>query len=790
MEILSPIKNLENAKIAILNGADALYLASPSFGARASASMNLNSIKKIIILANSYNVKTFITFNTIVFDDELNNFFYELDCIYTYGATGIIIQDFSFINIIKKLYDDLEVHCSTQMHIHNQNAINIVKNFGSNRVVVPREMNFEKIKKIKDNINIDIEAFVHGALCVCYSGQCYDSTLLDQKSANRGRCSQYCRMPQNIINIRTNKVVSKCLYPLNLKDLNNINNLDKYKKAGVDSLKIEGRLKGIDYVGLTTKSYKNKLNNKDISLSLNEVYNRTFTSGRINNINGNELVNLHRPNNSGIKIGVILNITKNNNSNLKYYKYLFILKLYDDFKLYKGDNLRFIFNNEEKGQVVEKVEYINKNKYLLYSNEKIINKSIVYKTKNQKLIDEYTLNIEKVDVLKQNININLYITKNNINYKIYIDNNVYDFKSDISFENAISVDLKKDDIINVLKKTKNTNYKIIVNELFLDDNLFAPIKHIKLLRDEIIKSFESINTKKEFRPSKYNMFLDYINTLENNKDLNTAIKQKPKNYYISLKTIEHLNYFLNLEYNDKLKNIILLLDYTLARDIVKDSEPLTNLKNKYEVYLTLPKVIYDDEQSDILKVIKYFDNLCISEIGSLKYINLVNKKLITNFTFNTTNKLNTKLLNDLNVDKQILSIELNNKKINDLANNSTIVNIYGKIPIMLMDYCPINLKKTDLCGDCRRCRTNNYALKDKLNRVFNLLYEGNNRIGLYSNKTLSLFDNLNKINKVNNYFLNLTLENNKDIDNIMKSINDNKNYIKNSFDGNFFKNIL
>ena len=164
MEILAPVKNLESAKIAIQNNCDAIYLGSSDFGARVNASIKKEEIKEIIEYANKYDVKTYVAFNTVIFEDEIESFFHQIDYIYKEGATGIILQDPSFIKILKTNYPELEIHCSTQMNIHNEKACNLVEELGTNRVVLPREMTFERIKNLRKKTNLDFEVFVHGAL--------------------------------------------------------------------------------------------------------------------------------------------------------------------------------------------------------------------------------------------------------------------------------------------------------------------------------------------------------------------------------------------------------------------------------------------------------------------------------------------------------------------------------------------------------------------------------------------------------------------------------------------------
>ena len=306
-----------------------------------------------------------------------------MDQVYELGATGILVQDISLINILKTNYPNLEIHCSTQMNINNSLAIDFVKSLGSNRVVLPREMTIDRIKDVRIKTDLELEVFIHGALCVGYSGLCFDSILLDEKSANRGRCSQYCRMEQRIINTKTGKLI-RSGHPLNLRDLNNVDNVEEYINMGIDSIKIEGRLKQADYVGLVTKAYYNALTGGK-SINLKNVYNREFSNGRILNVNGEKLVNLDRPNNSGIEIGKITGVQKNNDKGMMYYKYKLIIET--NVELNKQDNIRYLNNNYETGETVERFEKIEEG-YVIYSKCNVDIGTIVYRTQNVKILNK------------------------------------------------------------------------------------------------------------------------------------------------------------------------------------------------------------------------------------------------------------------------------------------------------------------------------------------------------------------------------------------------------------------
>lgn len=759
METLSPVKNLEAAKVVIGAGADAIYFASPSFGARTNASIDLEEIKEIITYAKENYVKTYATFNTVIFDSELNQFFYEIDQLYQMGVDAIIVQDISFANILKKNYPNLDIHASTQMHVHNTPATKYIKDEGCNRVVVPREMNFDRIKQIKQACDIEVEAFVHGALCVSYSGQCYDSTLLDQKSANRGRCSQYCRMPQYVVYTPNGKVVSQGEYPLNLKDLNNIDNLEKYKEAGVDSLKIEGRLKSVDYAYQTTKAYKEKLESST-NLDLEDVYNREFTSGRIDSKNGREIVNLYRPNNNGKLIGVVEKVEINKAKSLQYYPYAVTVKTVDNKVINVQDNIRYVAEDFEDGQIVEQYKKLGDNLYLIFSKVKPEVEDEVYRTQNANIFRD-AKEVSKNRNRKQ-IKLNLFL-KNNVLFYAFEKN--APVNTNIKFESAKSKPTTKEEILAKLSKTKNTPFDLVVEDFKYDDDKFCQISKINNLKKDIINK---LIDEQEIRVS---------NLVEvPNQELEATAKEKE--FYIEVSGEE--------QYEIVKKKI------PEANVLINNIDFANSIVPKEKDYFVLPSIIYDDENYKIDQVCQKFNNIVVSELGAFnKYKD--SKNVITNYTLNTTNYINQQKLVEDGAQATILSIELNQEKLKTFGNDFSIVNIYGRIPVMIMDYCPINMKKTDSCQTCTKCRDGQYHLEDKLGREFPLAYAGNNRISMLSRKPISLLARQSELFEVgiSKYYLRFTTEDRYDVQEVLENLIDEENDL--SFEvnsGSYFKETL
>ena len=215
-ELLAPAGNMDSLIAAVQAGCDAVYLSGIMYGARSFAgNFNNDELIEALIYAHLYYVKVYVTVNTLIYESEVKNFIKYIDFLYTNGVDAIIIQDIGMFDLIRKLYPDLEIHISTQMHIHNLEGCKLVEEMGAKRVVLARETPMELVKEIKSNTNIQLEIFAHGALCISYSGQCLMSSLIGGRSGNRGSCAQVCRQPYDLI--KDNKKINKDKYFIILK---------------------------------------------------------------------------------------------------------------------------------------------------------------------------------------------------------------------------------------------------------------------------------------------------------------------------------------------------------------------------------------------------------------------------------------------------------------------------------------------------------------------------------------------------------------------------------------------
>ena len=254
-ELLSPAKNIACGLAAINHGADAVYIGASQFGARAAAGNSIEDIETLIKYAHQYRSKVFVALNTILVDEQLADAEKLIHQIYNAGADALIVQD---MGILKMNLPPITLHASTQTDNRTVEKVRFLQDVGFSRVVLARELNLKQITQISIQTNVELEAFVHGALCVSYSGQCYISEAMSGRSANRGQCAQYCRLPYHLLDA-DGEILVKSKHLLSLKDLDLSDSIEEMLNAGIMSFKIEGRLKDEDYVKNITAFYRKKI---------------------------------------------------------------------------------------------------------------------------------------------------------------------------------------------------------------------------------------------------------------------------------------------------------------------------------------------------------------------------------------------------------------------------------------------------------------------------------------------------------------------------------------------------
>lgn len=485
LELLAPAKDKNCAKEAILAGADAIYIGANAFGARQKAGNSLEDLKEIINFAHIFGVKVYITVNTIIYDNELNAVEKLIWGLYKLKADAIIFQDFSFF---KMNLPPIELHASTQCHNISAEKIKFLENCNVKRVVLPREFSISQIKNIKEQTNVELETFCHGALCVSYSGQCYLSDYIGKRSANRGECAQPCRKKYSLID-KKGTIYAQNQHLLCLKDFNLSNKMDDLIFAGATSFKIEGRLKDEIYVKNTVLKYSQILNdfieknpnferssvqyknNINFEINLEKTFNRGYCEYFINE-KPNKITSFDTPKYKGEFIGTIKNIYKNE------------IEINSKVKLNIQDGITFFENNELLGT---KIIAKNGSKYKVLSSKGLKNGTKIFRNFDEEYIKNLT-NLKMVRKLP--ISFEIEIAKN-IDIKAICRDFIITKTIKNDFEVANNQQNAIENIKKQFSKLGNTNFEI--DEIHISKNQIPHLKlsEINAIRTEIVEELEN-----------------------------------------------------------------------------------------------------------------------------------------------------------------------------------------------------------------------------------------------------------------------------------------------------------
>lgn len=744
IELLSPVGDYECLKAAVQNGADAVYFGANLFSARAFAkNFDLENLEKAINYAKLRGVKTNLTLNTLIKDDEFEDAVMLAKKAYEFGIDAIIVQDLGLATTLIKNFPNLPIHASTQMTIHNLDGALEAEKLGFKRAVLSRELPINEIEYICKNSNIEIEVFIHGALCISYSGQCLFSSMIGGRSGNRGKCAQPCRLPYELLEDE-NKIDSG--YLLSTRDLCGLEFLPQLINCGVKCLKIEGRMKNPQYVATVTRIYRKYidlvLNNKPYIIDENDkkdllqAFNRGgFSNGHLSNDPNKKLVFKEKQNNMGIYLGKI----KKFNSN----KGLITLTLNDNLEI--GDSI--FAEKETSNYTISELMKNDKNiKQGIYGETVTFGRmkgninigDKIYKTASKKLtsfaLESFSKEFKKIHLdcnisIKQNENINIYVKclEHNIESSF-----VYNYIP-LPAENK---PLDKEKIIQQFSKTTDTPFEFSNLNIILDNNIFIPVSILNDLRRTTINNIE-----KEIIAS-FKHTSDFCFVDKNIKEKNNVVNKK-----ISL-LLNELN--VDLDYTNliDIDNIYIPLKYFYSK---KYSDILSILSNKFNIYIYLPNVLREKYINNLFSIlntsISQFNikGLILSNIFYLNIINRIDNKnldLVANYTLNIFNKFSVDELKSFGFTNLTISPELNKNSIINICNYNidTELIVYGNTPLMTTNYCLLGT--TNICyKDCSRNCSNNkkYYLKDRLGLKFRIIPDNLQTITtIYNSKTTSI----------------------------------------------------
>lgn len=718
IELLAPAGGMDSLVAAINAGCDAIYLGGSKFSARSSAvNFSNEEIETAVKLARLRGVKIYVTINILISDGELEEFFSYVSFLYRAGCHGVIVQDPALGFIIARRFKDMEVHASTQMSINNYFGAKFVRDLSYSRVVLAREATISEIKKVKD-LEIDIEHFIHGALCVSYSGQCTMSSLIGGRSGNRGDCAQACRKPYEIYD-KDKNLFSNSKYFISPRDLMSFDTIGDLIDAGVNSLKIEGRMKRKEYVYEVVQAYRKKLDGYLDKIDIEDVkqiFNRSFTQGIGFNDFGRNFISYDRPDNRGVRVGTFKNGKIILDTDLKRKDGL-------EFTLKDGSHRGFTLSKDlNKGDNSIKLPFkVKEGSEIRRTQSAILNKKI-----DEKIESIYKIPIE-IEVFIGEGKYPLVTLKAN--------GKLVHFEGRELVQSAKNKPITDENIRNSFSKLNDTDFYLKSEsdlKIITEGNSFIPVSLLNELRRDSIRMLE-----KEF----------------------TSLKREEDKFDLSFDKRNMEKESLTLEVNDvRILDELDLTGVSIVYIPLKSIDEVSRLKSmEPKLYVKLPQILSSEElikaKEKILK--ERPDGVLLNNLSQLEIFKDTDINVSLDSSFNIFNSISSEFF--LKRSESIsLSTELKMDQIKAIRKNvsgnlESIV--YGFLNVMVMEHCPISIVLD--CKDnlnCEKCRESGlHFLKDSKGEYFGFRRENkktiiyNSHPLLYENRELTNFVNRRRI---------------------------------------------
>lgn len=711
MKIVAPAGNMERFYAAVKAGAQEIYMGLKGFGARRNAeNFTLEEYKEAIDYAHKRGVKIFLTLNTIMMEKEMEFLYPNLKVLYEHGLDAVIVQDLGYFKYMKENFPNMEYHGSTQMTVGNHYEAEYLRKLGFTRVVLPREMTFEEIKKIRENTSIELEIFVSGALCICYSGNCYMSSFIGSRSGNRGMCAQPCRKKYE------NSSGEKG-YLLSPKDqLLGFEEIKKLKNIGIESIKIEGRMKDPNYVFETVSYYRDLIDGIKAQEKSSELFNRGYSKGYFYG-NDNYIMNKDYSYNLGKNLGLL------SGKELKLKSRVVlgdgIIYLSKDFEklgggyinkieLKNGDMSR---KSAEANEVIVLKDVPRGSKYIFKSYSKEVNDDAQSKMKKeeQKLLisGNFIGHVGEKPVLE-------LVAKNNLGIEVAVK-----VIGEKEIEKASKKSLTSEELREKISEMGDSTFTLGEFSCDIDEGIFMPLSVLKSLRRDCVEKLE--------------------------KELVESYRRKAGNRY-SLPIVE-----------EKPREIELV---AIVSNLVQE-----NIVKKYGIEKIYKRGI------DIAKEGSLIEHDLNSKLASNLYQLLENNndKVMVNWNLNITNRYSVEVLAETGkVESVIISPELSFEKIKELGKTSVKKAIlgYSRLKGMYIEL-PLFEKEREI-------------LKNEEGDTFTAIKNDVGNTEIYLEKPLNILNDLKKLNDlmIDEVVLEFTTETGTEVEKVLEDMKNRTGFYK------------
>ncbi|WP_408096142.1 DUF3656 domain-containing protein [Peredibacter sp. HCB2-198] len=707
-ELLLPVGNMAMCLAAVHHGADAIYVGVPFFNARGrSADLTMDELKEMIDLCHLYGVRVNLAFNVVIFQDEYPKVIEILKQILPMGPDAFIVQDLGLAKLIRAMAPNQRIHASTQMTVTNPDAIKLVDDLKIDRFVLGRENSINEIKLIREKTDKELEVFVHGALCVAYSGQCFTSESLGGRSANRGQCAQSCRLEYELFVDEVKKDLGPKKYLVSPKDLMGIEEVPTLKELGVNSFKVEGRLKTPEYVAAAAKNYREVLDGAPVNLEkrteeLSTTYSRGFFSGWLHGVNHQKLVDGTYSAHRGLEIGTIKEIKK---------KAVMIESTRD---LKAGMGLLFAGHKEDQGSKIFTALRIGKSfeVELLQKDLKLEKGMKVYLNSNEAQAKDLQRGWSSREHMKK---IPLkFLVQGLYNEPLLVK--VTDPEGREAYAQTISHlapasarPMTEQFLKDELSALGTTVYEMGSFECFIQEGLFLNHRELKDLRRELVEKMNQARTTRkaqvesfELRPMVKNQSLAGLNILLRSKKQVEGFAE---------------NFALFQGYKDIIKSVI--LDFEFGKDYAPSVEIIKSLGVKAGIATT--RILKPAEYYNLNTIIRCNpDLILVRNLGAIEYLReKAQIPLIGDFSLNVTNSLSLDYLTSKGLESVNVSYDLNQDQLLDMLEFSDPskmeVTLHQYMPEFHMEHCVFAafMSNGSSFRDCGKpCEKHEVKLKD------------------------------------------------------------------------------
>ena len=699
VEILAPAGSYESLKAAVAAGADAVYIGGSRFGARAFAdNLEEASLLEAIDYVHLHGKQIYLTVNTLLKEREMEQELYEyLLPYYRQGLDAVIVQDIGVLKFVREQFPNLPVHASTQMTITNVSGAKFLESLGVERVVTAREMTLPEIAEIAKETTLEIESFVHGALCYCYSGQCLYSSLIGGRSGNRGQCAQPCRLPY--------KVNGKTSYVMSLKDMCALELIPDLIEAGIYSFKIEGRMKKPEYVAAVTSIYRKYVDlylekgragfhvTKEDKEILMDLYNRGgFHSGYYKTWNGKEMLSLKRPNHAGVPAVQVL---KQQGKEVK-------LKALVD--LHKGDILEL---PDQENYTLGKVVEAGTTTSVSVKCKKPLSKGMIWnRTRNEELLCMLREQIVERKV-QEKINGKLILSSGNrakleLNY-----GGIHVCLDGEEVQEALNQPMESGRIEKQMRKTGNTGFVFDHLDIELEGNIFVPMQALNELRRQGIEKLETAILT-QYRRSDA--------SFQTEKYIPEQVEETPvTGLYVYVEQREQLEIAL------KCSSVVrIYVDCNIIRNAWKNPELQDMVKRTKdagkEFYFSMPYIFRKETKSQYENFFAdmQFDGVLIRNYESFAFVKekAPDLQVVMDCNMYEFNREAKRFWKEQNVQGLTAPLELNYRELQELGIQDCELIVYGYLQMMVSAQC---VRKTT--GACTK--TPGYLqMTDRKNKEF------------------------------------------------------------------------